>query len=142
LKPCGPCMKFEGKARKRILPYVHTLARRLIRRYRQKQVLRASKGKHGLVIGAFSAASNLTGVLVDTDRISMAIHRYGGLAFFDYASAGPYVPVDMNPKGVGEGAHKDGIFLSPHKFVGGVGTPGVLAVKKSLVQVALNSPPP
>lgn len=90
------------------------------------------------LIGSFSAASNVTGILTDVDAISSLLHRYNALAFFDYATAGPYVNIDMNPKSVDLTCYKDAIFLSPHKFLGGPGSPGVLVVKKRLVA---SSPP-
>ncbi|ELU08113.1 hypothetical protein CAPTEDRAFT_90010, partial [Capitella teleta] len=76
------------------------------------------------LIGCFSAASNITGQMVDVDRITELLHLYGALAFWDYATAGPYVDIDMNPIYA--------MFLSPHKFVGGVQTPGILVAKKKL----------
>ncbi|KAI9023213.1 hypothetical protein DFJ74DRAFT_668130 [Hyaloraphidium curvatum] len=85
-----------------------------------------------LKIGAFSAASNVTGLLEDADRLAATLHRRGAFAFFDYATAGPYVPVDMNPASDPLAA-KDAIFLSPHKFPGGAGgAHGVLVAKKHL----------
>ena len=48
-------------------------------------------------IGCFSAASNITGQLVDVDCITKCLHSHGALAFWDYATAGPYVDIDMNP---------------------------------------------
>src|SRR5690606_35652520 len=50
-----------------------------------------------LKIGTFSAASNVTGVLSDVEAIARILHRGGAYAFFDYAAAGPYVPIDMHP---------------------------------------------
>jgi selenocysteine lyase/cysteine desulfurase len=88
-----------------------------------------------LRIGSFSAASNVTGILLDTNKITKLCHQYGALAFWDYASAAPYVKVDVNPVVVGEDISslaKDAVFISPHKFVGGVGTPGILIAKKVL----------
>ncbi len=84
-----------------------------------------------LKIGSFSAASNVTGIISDVDRIATLLHDEGAVAFFDYAAAGPYVHIDMNPDRTVL-AYKDAIFLSPHKFPGGPGTPGVLVVKKRL----------
>jgi selenocysteine lyase/cysteine desulfurase len=81
-------------------------------------------------LGSFSAASNVTGIVTDTERVSALLHRHGALACWDYASAGPYLPIDMNP--ARELAHKDAVFLSPHKFPGGPGTPGVLVAKRWL----------
>ena len=49
-------------------------------------------------IGSFSAASNITGILTDVDRVAILLHKYNFMAFFDYASAAPYVPIDMNPE--------------------------------------------
>jgi hypothetical protein len=48
-------------------------------------------------IGSFSAASNVTGIGTDTGPIAPLLHRYGALSFWDYAAAGPYVKIDMNP---------------------------------------------
>lgn len=87
-----------------------------------------------LRIGSFSAASNVTGILSDTDRIAALLHRHGALSLWDYAAAGPYVPVRMTESAPGAGDHKDAVFLSPHKFVGGPQTPGVLVVRRDLVR--------
>ena len=87
-----------------------------------------------LRIGSFSAASNVTGVLTDTERIAALLHEHGALSFWDYAAAGPYVPIRMAESAPGRRDHKDAIFLSPHKFIGGPQTPGVLAVSRELVR--------
>ncbi|KAL3661675.1 hypothetical protein V7S43_013434 [Phytophthora oleae] len=84
-----------------------------------------------LKIGSFAAASNLTGMLVDVDKVSKLLHKYGALACWDYATCAPYVEIDMNPSD--PLAYKDAIFFSGHKFVGGPGSPGVLVVKKNLM---------
>ena len=86
-----------------------------------------------LKIGSFSAASNVTGIITDVDRVSRVLRRYGALSCWDYATAGPYLPIDM--------AGKDAVFLSPHKFIGGPGTPGVLVVKRALLQNRVPSVP-
>lgn len=86
------------------------------------------------MIGSFSAASNVTGILAPQDEIHRLLKKYDALSFWDYAGAGPYMPIDMNPEGV---AGKDAIFMSPHKLIGGPGTPGVLICKKSLFQGGL-----
>ncbi len=88
-----------------------------------------------LKIGSFSAASNVTGIGSKTGEIAILLHRYGALSFWDFAAAGPYVEIEMNMAMEGEYGHlayKDAIFLSPHKFIGGPGTPGILVAKKSL----------
>jgi selenocysteine lyase/cysteine desulfurase/CRP-like cAMP-binding protein len=88
-----------------------------------------------LKIGSFSAASNVTGILTDTEAVATLLHRHGALSFWDYAAAGPYVDIRMNPQGEGADGHlayKDAVFISPHKFIGGPGTPGILVAKRAL----------
>ncbi len=85
-----------------------------------------------LKIGSFSAASNVTGITSDTNGITRLLHRHGALAFWDFAASAPYVGIQMNPVG-DPAAAKDAVFISPHKFIGGPGTPGVLAVKRGLL---------
>lgn len=84
-----------------------------------------------LVVGAFSAASNVTGILTDTDAVTELLHQYGALAVWDYAAAAPYVDIDMHPED--PAIAKDAVVLSPHKFVGGPGTPGVLIIRRDLL---------
>jgi selenocysteine lyase/cysteine desulfurase len=86
-------------------------------------------GRHAdrrLKVGSFSAASNVTGIVSDVEGIASLLRRHGALACFDYAAAGPYLPIDM--------AGKDAVFLSPHKFPGGPGTPGILVAKRALLR--------
>mgnify|MGYP001308638202 CR=1 FL=1 len=88
-----------------------------------------------LKIGSFSAASNVTGIGSDTRTIAALLHRHGALSFWDFAAAGPYVRIEMNMADDGEDGdliYKDAIFISPHKFIGGPGTPGLLIAKKHL----------
>ena len=86
-----------------------------------------------LKIGSFSAASNVTGIVSDTHGISALLHSHGALAFWDFAAAGPYVDIEMQaPTGGDPLAYKDAIFLSPHKFIGGPSTPGVLVARREL----------
>jgi selenocysteine lyase/cysteine desulfurase len=88
-----------------------------------------------LKIGSFSAASNVTGIVSNTEAMTALLHRHDALAFWDFAAAAPYVRIEMNPsaRGADPLVAKDAIFISPHKFVGGPGTPGVLIVKRRLV---------
>jgi selenocysteine lyase/cysteine desulfurase len=87
-----------------------------------------------LRIASFSAASNVTGIVTDTHAVSQLLHEHGALAFWDYAAAAPYVDIDMMPRCEEHPlAYKDAIFLSPHKFIGGPGTPGVLIVRRELL---------
>lgn len=60
------------------------------------------------------------------------MHRHGALSFWDYAAAAPYLQIRMNGAGADDRDYKDAIFISPHKFVGGPGTPGVLVAKRRL----------
>lgn len=97
-----------------------------------------------LKIGSFSAASNVTGIGSKTGETAALLHRYGALSFWDFAAAGPYVQIEMNMKHDGpEGdlVYKDAIFISPHKFIGGPGTPGVLVAKKALFDNKVPSAP-
>ena len=89
------------------------------------------------IIGCFCAASNVTGIVNDDLAITAVLRAHGALAFWDYATAAPYVNIDVNPKVPGLGLdsklfEKDAVFFSAHKFVGGVQTPGVLVAKKRL----------
>jgi len=82
-----------------------------------------------LRIGSFSAASNVTGMKSDVKRIASLLHRHDALACFDYAASGPYVDIDMNPGGDG---WLDAVFVSPHKFLGGPGSSGILVFNERL----------
>ncbi|HLO34522.1 MAG TPA: aminotransferase class V-fold PLP-dependent enzyme, partial [Candidatus Deferrimicrobium sp.] len=107
-----------------------------------RHALEATDGRR-LRIGSFSAASNVTGILSDTRAISVLLHRHGALSFWDFAAAGPYVEIEMDPHrptpGGGRPAdgdaaldYKDAVVISPHKFIGGPGTPGVLVARREL----------
>ncbi|HVM63426.1 MAG TPA: aminotransferase class V-fold PLP-dependent enzyme, partial [Acidimicrobiales bacterium] len=84
-----------------------------------------------LKVGSFSAASNVTGIVSDTSAIARLLHAHGALACFDFAAAAPYVAIEMDPDG-DPAAGKDAVFISPHKFIGGPGTPGVLVARRDL----------
>jgi selenocysteine lyase/cysteine desulfurase len=95
-----------------------------------------------LKIGSFSAASNVTGIESDTRAVATVLHKHGALSLWDYAAAGPYVKMEMNPPGDDAAlAYKDAIFLSPHKLIGGPGTPGVLVAKRALFKNRVPSVP-
>jgi len=88
-----------------------------------------------LKIGSFSAASNVTGIISDTRAISVLLHRHGARSFWDFGAAAPYVEVELEPHRPGPDAeldYKDAVFISPHKFIGGPGTPGILAARRDL----------
>ncbi|AOS98082.1 putative cysteine desulfurase [Microbulbifer aggregans] len=84
-----------------------------------------------LKIGSFSAASNVTGIRTNVAAVTALLHRHGALSCWDYAAAGPYVRVDA--AGDGDSTRIDALFISPHKFVGGPGTPGVLVIDRKLL---------
>jgi len=101
-------------------------------------------GTRPLIIGSFSAASNVTGIVSDTAGVSRLLHSHGALAFWDFAAAAPYVKIEMGSGDHPESSplgYKDAIFLSPHKFIGGPGTPGVLLVKRKLLTNLVPSVP-
>jgi len=84
-----------------------------------------------LKIGSFSAASNVTGIITDTRAVAKLLHEHDALSLWDFAAAAPYVSIDMSPEDEPL-AYKDAIFISPHKMIGGPGTPGVLIARKEL----------
>ena len=83
------------------------------------------------LIGSFSAASNVTGIMTDVGAVSSLLHRYGAIALWDYAAAAPYVQIDMGSPTDGD-EYLDAIFVSPHKLIGGPGTPGLLVARREL----------
>ena len=87
------------------------------------------KYKHRLKIGSFSAGSNITGIRTRVYDIARICHKHGALVLYDFAAVAPYVEIDMN-----RDAHSyfDAIFFSPHKFLGGPGTSGVLVFNENI----------
>ncbi|WGH76145.1 aminotransferase class V-fold PLP-dependent enzyme [Tenacibaculum tangerinum] len=81
-------------------------------------------------IASIVAGSNVTGIKTDYHKVASLIHRYGGLCFVDFACSAPYVDIDMHPEKKDE--YLDAIFFSPHKFLGGPGSSGVLIFNKKL----------
>ena len=81
-------------------------------------------------IASITACSNVTGIRTDYHKIAKIIHQNGGLCFVDFACSAPYVAIDMHP--ADEEMYLDAIFFSPHKFLGGPGTSGVLIFNKKL----------
>jgi selenocysteine lyase/cysteine desulfurase len=105
----------------------------------QEQLIRYAD--RPLKIGSFSAASNVTGIGSKTKDTAALLHAHGALSFWDFAAAGPYVQIQMGEQAGMVGSHKDAIFLSPHKFIGGPGTPGVLVAKRHLFRNRVPSEP-
>ena len=83
-----------------------------------------------LKIASITSCSNVTGIITPYHEIAKLIHKYNGLCFVDFACSGPYVNINMHPED--KDAYLDAIFLSPHKFLGGPGSSGVLIFNKKL----------
>ena len=81
-------------------------------------------------IGAFSAASNITGILTPYHALAKLMHEYGGIAIIDFAASAPYVAINMHPEDREE--RLDAIVFSPHKFLGGPGASGILIFDSDL----------
>jgi selenocysteine lyase/cysteine desulfurase len=85
---------------------------------------------HPIKIASITACSNVTGIITDYHAVARLTHQHNGLCFVDFACSAPYVDINMHPQC--EEEHLDGIFFSPHKFLGGPGSPGVLIFNKKL----------
>ncbi|MFK7973225.1 MAG: aminotransferase class V-fold PLP-dependent enzyme [Bacteroidia bacterium] len=81
-------------------------------------------------IAAVTACSNVTGIETPYHEIARRMHHADGLCFVDFACSGPYVKIDMHPED--EDCRLDAIYFSPHKFLGGPGTSGILIFNKAL----------
>lgn len=88
-------------------------------------------------IGSFTACSNVTGIETPYHEMAKIMHEFGGIIFVDFAASAPYVDIDMHPSD-DEMKKLDAIFFSPHKFLGGPGSSGVMIFDKSLY----NNPTP
>ena len=82
-----------------------------------------------LKIGSFSAASNVTGLRSNVYEIARILHKHNAIVCFDFAASGPYVKIDMNKD---DESYFDAVALSPHKFLGGPGSSGLLLLNKRL----------
>jgi selenocysteine lyase/cysteine desulfurase len=90
-------------------------------------------------IGAFTACSNVTGIITPYHEMAAIMHRHQGLCFVDFAASAPYVQMDMHPE---DPLQKlDAIYFSPHKFLGGPGSSGVLVFNSSLYHAAVPDDP-
>jgi len=81
-------------------------------------------------IGSFTACSNVTGIETPYYKLAKIMHEYDGLCFIDFAASAPYVDIDMHPSD--PNCKLDAIFFSPHKFLGGPGTSGVMIFDKKI----------
>lgn len=90
-------------------------------------------------IGSFTACSNVTGIQTPYHQLAAVMHRHGGVCFADFAASAPYVQINMHPASPQE--KLDAIFFSPHKFLGGPGTGGVLLFDTALSAGSLPDEP-
>lgn len=90
--------------------------------------------QHRMRIGSFSAASNVSGVRTDVYAVARTLHRHGALAFFDFSASAPYVRIDVRHD---EEAYFDGVFFSPHKYLGGPGASGLLLIRDDVYRADL-----
>ena len=81
-------------------------------------------------IVSMTSCSNVTGIKTPYHKVAKLIHSYNGLCFVDFACCAPYVDINMHPEG--EDEYLDAIYFSPHKFLGGPGSAGVLIFNKRL----------
>jgi len=103
--------------------------RRKLERYKDRQ----------FKIGAFTACSNVTGIETPYYEMAKIMHEYGGLCFVDFAASAPYVDINMHPKD--PDMKLDAIYLSPHKFLGGPGSSGVMIFNKSIYRAEVPDNP-
>ncbi|MCC5916671.1 MAG: aminotransferase class V-fold PLP-dependent enzyme [Cryomorphaceae bacterium] len=90
-------------------------------------------------IASVTGCSNVTGILTNYGEIARRIHSAGGYCFVDFACSGPYVDIDMHPEK--EACRLDAVFLSPHKFLGGPGSPGVVVFNRDLYNLKVPDGP-
>lgn len=94
-----------------------------------EEIVSDLKYKNRPKIGSFSAASNVSGLKTNFYEVARILHKYNALACFDFAACAPYVKIDMN---YDNECYFDAIFLSPHKFIGGPGTTGILIFNQDI----------
>ncbi|MFT6734009.1 MAG: selenocysteine lyase/cysteine desulfurase [Polaribacter sp.] len=83
-----------------------------------------------LKIGSFTACSNVTGIKIDYKKLARLMHQHNGYCFIDFSASAPYVEINMHPEDPLE--RLDAVMFSPHKFLGGPGSSGVLVFNQSL----------
>lgn len=101
----------------------------LFRKYRRRR----------MKIAAVTACSNVTGILTPYHAFARIAHQHGGFCFVDFASAAPYIPINMHPKNKAD--KLDAIYFSPHKFLGGPGSAGILIFDSRLYNLAAPDQP-
>lgn len=96
--------------------------RKLLKKYSDRKIK----------ISAITACSNVTGIQTPVHEIAEIMHKNDGLCFVDYACSAPYVKIDMHPKNPLQ--KLDAIYFSPHKFLGGPGSTGILIFDSALYE--------
>ncbi|GFN33514.1 aminotransferase class V-fold PLP-dependent enzyme [Paenibacillus xylaniclasticus] len=91
-----------------------------------------------LKYGAFTAASNVTGVITPYGELAKVLHKHNGYCFVDFSACAPYVEINMHP--ADEAERLDAIFMSPHKFLGGPGSSGIVIFNRGLYQRSQSAP--
>eukprot|EP00485_Elphidium_margaritaceum_P019838 CAMPEP_0202726112 /NCGR_PEP_ID=MMETSP1385-20130828/184446_1 /ASSEMBLY_ACC=CAM_ASM_000861 /TAXON_ID=933848 /ORGANISM="Elphidium margaritaceum" /LENGTH=598 /DNA_ID=CAMNT_0049392325 /DNA_START=712 /DNA_END=2508 /DNA_ORIENTATION=- len=89
------------------------------------------KQQYNLLIGSFSAASNVSGIVASIDAVTELLHKYGALSFWDFATAAPYLDINMTDA-QNAMRSKDAVFIATHKFLSGPNSPGILCAKRKL----------
>jgi len=92
-----------------------------------------------LKIGSFTACSNVTGIITPFHRMAEIMHRHNGYCFIDFTAGAPYLKIDMHP--ANQDQRLDAIFFSPHKFLGGPGSCGVMLLNQKLYQCQIPDQP-
>jgi len=92
-----------------------------------------------LIIGSFTACSNVTGIITDYYEMAALMHAHGRLCFVDFSASAPYVKIDMHPPR--PECKLDAVFFSPHKFLGGPGSSGVILFDKDLYRITVPDHP-
>ncbi len=96
----------------------------------QLRILLKKYENRKMKIGSFTACSNVTGIETPYHELARIMHEAGGYCFIDFAASAPYVDINMHPEDPLE--KLDAIFFSPHKFLGGPGSSGVLIFDSAL----------
>jgi len=91
------------------------------------------------IIGSFTACSNVTGIMTPYHEMAEILHEYNRLCFIDFSGSAPYVDMNMHPDN--DAQRLDAIFFSPHKFLGGPGSSGVILFNKNLYHNAVPDHP-
>jgi selenocysteine lyase/cysteine desulfurase len=96
-----------------------------------RDILKANQYRK-LIIGSFTACSNVTGIITPYHEMTEIMHEFNRLCFIDFSASAAYVNINMHPEN--EKQALDAIFFSPHKFLGGPGSSGVIVFNKKLYQ--------